>query len=225
MMGLMVLGVLVVYLLVSAFVTKKAADWAKANNKKPWVWGGLAAFMMYNLVFWDLIPTLVMHKYYCSTQAGFWVYKTPEQWLKENPELTKEDLKTDGELDSWVSGMKPQWRFPRKPLESNPKRNFDTVNKRIYLDSDYERNISKFLPISKFTNTVVDAKNNEKLSQLTTYGSGYPSAMTSGGFSGFKTWLKTSNCSGLNFGEDADSAAYNNFINKIVGLARVGRNN
>lgn len=26
-----------------------------------------------------------MHKYYCLSQAGFWVYKTPEQWVKENP--------------------------------------------------------------------------------------------------------------------------------------------
>ncbi len=86
-MGLMVLMFFTVYLLASVFVTKKAASWAKANNKKPWLWGGLAAFVMYNLVFWDLIPTLVMHKYYCDTQAGFWIYKTPEQWMKENPQM------------------------------------------------------------------------------------------------------------------------------------------
>lgn len=85
MMGLMILGAFVVYLLVSIWVTKKTASWAKANNKKPWLWGGLAAFVMYNLVFWDWIPTLAMHKYYCATQAGFWVYKTPEQWKAENP--------------------------------------------------------------------------------------------------------------------------------------------
>lgn len=84
MMGLMVLGALVVYLLISIWVTKTATSWAAANNKKPWLWGGLAAFVMYNLVFWDLIPTLVMHKYYCDTQAGFWVYKTPEQWKAEH---------------------------------------------------------------------------------------------------------------------------------------------
>lgn len=87
MIGLMVLMFFAVYLLVSIFVTRKVASWATANNRKPWLWGGLAAFVMYNLVFWDLIPTLVMHKYYCATQAGFWVYKTPEQWMKENPEV------------------------------------------------------------------------------------------------------------------------------------------
>src|SRR5690606_21260880 len=45
--------------------------------------------IMYLIPFWDLIPTLVMHKYYCSTQAGFWVYKTPEEWVSENPDAAK----------------------------------------------------------------------------------------------------------------------------------------
>lgn len=85
MLGLMVLLALGVYLAVSALVIWLAVRWAKKRNRKPWVWGGLAAFLMYNLVFWDLIPTLAMHKYYCATEAGFWVYKTPEQWAKENP--------------------------------------------------------------------------------------------------------------------------------------------
>jgi len=40
---------------------------------------------MYNLVFWDWIPTVAMHKYYCSTEAGFWVYKTVDQWKAANP--------------------------------------------------------------------------------------------------------------------------------------------
>ena len=84
MMGLMVLGFFAVYLALSVWAVTAASGWAKANNKKPWLWGGLAAFVMYNLVFWDLIPTLIAHKYYCETQAGFWVYKTPEQWVKEN---------------------------------------------------------------------------------------------------------------------------------------------
>ncbi len=85
MLGLVVLIIFAAYLLASGIVVWLAARWAKKRNRKPWVWGGLAVFLMYNLVFWDLIPTLAMHKYYCATQAGFWVYKTPEQWAKENP--------------------------------------------------------------------------------------------------------------------------------------------
>jgi hypothetical protein len=85
MLGLVVIAFIASYLAVSALVVWLAARWARKRNRRPWVWGGLAALVMYNLVFWDWIPTVVMHRYYCSTQAGFWVYKTPEQWAKENP--------------------------------------------------------------------------------------------------------------------------------------------
>jgi hypothetical protein len=84
MLGLVVLFVIGVYLAVSALVVLLAARWAKKRGRRGWVWGGLAALAMYNLVFWDLIPTLTMHKYYCATEAGFWVYKTPEQWVREH---------------------------------------------------------------------------------------------------------------------------------------------
>lgn len=98
MLGLMVLLVLGVYLAVSALVVWLSARWAKKRGRRGWVWGGVAAFAMYNLVFWDLIPTLAVHKYYCATEAGFWVYKTPEQWVKENPgvmETLRESLAPD----------------------------------------------------------------------------------------------------------------------------------
>ncbi|MCO5760868.1 MAG: hypothetical protein NHG36_05055 [Chromatiaceae bacterium] len=85
MLGLVVLLFIGGYLLLSGLVVWLAARWAKKRDRRPWVWGGLAAFVMYNLVFWDWLPTVVMHRYYCATQAGFWVYKTPAQWAKENP--------------------------------------------------------------------------------------------------------------------------------------------
>lgn len=44
MMGLMILGALAVYLLVSIWVTKTAVSWAKANNKKLWLVGWVSGF-------------------------------------------------------------------------------------------------------------------------------------------------------------------------------------
>ncbi|HMN14928.1 MAG TPA: hypothetical protein PKD55_21630 [Bellilinea sp.] len=85
MLGLVVIAFIAAYLAVSVLVVWLTVRWAETHNRRPWVWGGLAAFAMYNLVFWDWIPTVAMHKYYCETEAGFWVYKTPEQWAKENP--------------------------------------------------------------------------------------------------------------------------------------------
>ncbi|MCO5760867.1 MAG: hypothetical protein NHG36_05050 [Chromatiaceae bacterium] len=96
MLGLVVLLFIGGYLLLSGLVVWLAARWAKKRDRRPWVWGGLAAFVMYNLVFWDWLPTVVMHRYYCATQAGFWVYKTPAQWAKENPRV----LET---LEPWPS--------------------------------------------------------------------------------------------------------------------------
>ncbi|MDP3744635.1 MAG: hypothetical protein Q8Q76_09910 [Methylotenera sp.] len=156
MMGLMVLGVLAVYLLVSFWVTKKAVSWAKANNKKPWVWGGLAAFVMYNLVFWDLIPTLVMHKYYCATQAGFWMYKTPEQWKQENP----------GVIDSLARSLEPK---KIEKLSDNTKRYW--LTQHFYNDVQQEE-FSHALMIEK--KMFFDAKNNELIAKSVNFWRGTP---------------------------------------------------
>lgn len=86
MIGLVYLLFFAIYLLISVYVIYRATLYARRKYNKGWVGGWLAAFLMYNLVFWDWIPVVVAHKYYCEKDAGFWVYKTPEQWFKENPE-------------------------------------------------------------------------------------------------------------------------------------------
>jgi len=212
MMGLMLLIFFVVYLFISILATKKAAGWAKANNKKPWVWGGLAAFVMYNLVFWDWIPTLVMHKYYCDTQAGFFVYKTPEQWVTENPELKADNLKAYGEK---IYVGKMRWSFPYKPLGNNPNRQATMINSRIYLDSEPNKNMSELLPVRKVTSFIADAKNDEKLAQQVTFASGYGSPMTTGGLLGFKGWLANSTCDD-NVG--MHTVEYDEFIEELISL-------
>jgi hypothetical protein len=57
------------------------------SKKKSFSIAATFFLIMYLIPFWDLIPTLIMHKYYCSTQAGFWIYKTPEEWISENPDM------------------------------------------------------------------------------------------------------------------------------------------
>lgn len=96
MIGLMILLFFGMYLAAAIWVTRAAANWAGHNDRSRWRWGGLAAFVMYNLVFWDFIPTLVLHEYYCETQAGFWVYKTPKEWETENPGVAERLVPTKG---------------------------------------------------------------------------------------------------------------------------------
>lgn len=38
-------------------------------------------------VFWDYYPTKWAHDYYCKNEAGFFQYKTIEQWKAENPNV------------------------------------------------------------------------------------------------------------------------------------------
>ncbi len=209
MMGLMALGALVIYLLVSIWVTRKASNWAKANNKKPWLWGGLAAFVMYNLVFWDLIPTLVMHKYYCATQAGFWVYKTPEQWMKENPELTAEDLKP---FSKDVNEM------PHEVLNAGTSNaiTITKINKRIFKAFDTEK-FGDLIPLKKSVNYFYDSKSDKRIAEFINFVSGYGNPMTTGkGLSAWKFWLRD-NCYNRE-GDVLELVGFNNYFVSIVNL-------
>lgn len=210
MIGLVVLGFFVIYLLMSIWMTKKVASWAKANNKKPWLWGGLAAFVMYNLVFWDLIPTLVMHKYYCAAKAGFFVYKTPEQWKMENSELTKEDLKSYGDNDE----KKHVVLYPGTPQASA----ITNINSRIFQALYSERiNGMSIFPLFKRVEFVADSASDQKLAELISFDSGYGNPMTNGGFLGFKGWLHNRGCGDTNQAR-VSRVSYGNYINKLTGL-------
>lgn len=85
MFGLAYLMVFGIYLLISIGVVKGAIGYARKNGRSAKKWGFSAAFVMYSIVFWDWIPTVAVHQYYCATESGFWVYKTLDQWKAENP--------------------------------------------------------------------------------------------------------------------------------------------
>ncbi len=84
-MGLVIIGALALYLLLSIVVVVAAVKFAKNNGKSSKRWGWGVALVMYLIPFWDWIPTVAVHQYYCKTESGFWIYKTLDQWKKENP--------------------------------------------------------------------------------------------------------------------------------------------
>lgn len=178
MLGLMVLLALGVYLAVSALVIWLSARWAKKRGRRGWVWGGVAAFAMYNLVFWDLIPTLVMHRYYCATEAGFWVYKTPEQWVKENP----------GVLET----LKP---YPPSKIYGDEKNSFEfkggtitQFNDRFGSWSKWDKGLNGLL-IDRLETGIVDVQRKEFL----VYSSRFLSGPRGAGVI-WKSWLNQSSC-------------------------------
>lgn len=98
MFGLMVLIAFGMYLLISVLVVRGAIGYARKHGKSAKRWGWGAALGMYLLVFWDWIPTVVTHKYYCSTEAGFWVYKRVDQWKAENPGILETLVSNKGQV-------------------------------------------------------------------------------------------------------------------------------
>ena len=175
-MGLVVFAVMGAYLLISVGVTVWAVRYAKKHEKNAKLWGFGAAFIMYNLVFWDWLPTVVAHKYYCSTEAGFWVYKTVDQWKAENPGVMETLVQADSHFISeknislYVLNNRFKW---------------------VMKDSSVF-----FLPLFQHEELIVDVKDGDVLARYLDYSSGYSNAYVTGngGLTGMKFWLVDQHC-------------------------------
>jgi hypothetical protein len=155
MMGLAFIGVFLVYLVVSWGVVFAAAVWAKKRGRRPLLWGGLAFLLMYNLVFWDLIPTYVVFKYKSATESGFWVYKTPEQWKEENPGVAE-----------------TLTRVPKTEQYSSPgiTRGFKLNDRFTWV---FIENKTPIIPVFTQQEMIVDLKTNEPMVERVIIYSGY----------------------------------------------------
>lgn len=155
MIGLLFLLAFGIYLAVSVWIVKATIRWARKNGRGVKRWGIAAALFMYLLVFWDHIPTLLLHKYYCATKAGFWVYKTPEKWKKENPgvakTLTWSERSTAYDAPGIIRGYRLNERF-------------------VWGDQVKE---VPLLPVRLVKESVIDTKTNEAVIERVYVGSGY----------------------------------------------------
>jgi hypothetical protein len=178
-MGLVIFGALVLYALISLAVVLLAIRHAKKNDKSAARWGWGAALVMYLIPFWDWLPTAAMHQYSCTTEAGYWVYKTLDQWKADNPGVAGTLVTNSG---------------------AAPKRDGDM---QMYVDTYFLNQrfnwiVSKAGPLLlnrwKWEKTVVDTKTNEVLAR-------YVDFSTGSGFIGgpprlLKFWLQNDHCKG-----------------------------
>ncbi len=176
MMALMVLMFFVIYFALSLWIIFSVLNWADKNKRSKW-WALLAAFVMYNLIFWDLIPTRIMHRHYCDTQAGFWIYKTPEQWKAENPKIQILDPLTHLDSSRYL-GKKGNstYIFPLNLYVSR-------VNS--------ERLVYSWLPIYRQEEYIQDNRTKEVLIRFVDFWSGY---FNESSISNLKTWMDIGNC-------------------------------
>ncbi len=148
MMAIGVIGALFLYGWLSCGVVWLVMRWAKKRGRHPIRWGIVAGLIMYHLVFWDFLPTLIVYKYYCATKAGFWVYKTPEQWKAENPGVA--------ETLTWRE-MSPHYESPGVTYGFR-------LNERITMDYEAEMK-SSIVPVGVSEELIIDSKNNKHIGE------------------------------------------------------------
>ncbi|OEC32599.1 hypothetical protein SAMN05216600_1355 [Pseudomonas cuatrocienegasensis] len=174
MIALIYIVFFVVYGLISIFVINKFYRFSKRRYSKGWVGGWLAALLMYNLVFWDWIPVYVMHKYYCSTEAGFWVYKSPGQWIKENPDMVgrKWGVNEIGKYETINEDTHRSWSSDRIYMEYTQTRSFNDA-------------------IGRSESVLVDKATGNALARAIEFYRGSPGALALGAnsLSDYKIWL------------------------------------
>jgi hypothetical protein len=174
MIALLYFAFFAVYASVSALVISKSYQFTKSRYSKGWIGGWLAALFMYNLVFWDWIPVYVMHKYYCSTEAGFWVYKSPEQWIKENPDMVGKQ---------WGDAFEK----PSETIDEHTRRYWSSD--RVFMDVIQVRDYNN--SIGRGERVLVDKSTGDILARAIEFYRGSPSALALGAnsLSDYKVWL------------------------------------
>lgn len=182
-MGFVVFVALGLYLLVSIGVVKGAVVYARKSGKSAKWWGFGAALLMYLIPFWDWIPTVAMHRYYCATEAGFWVYKTPEQWKQENPGVMETLVANKG----WPSRHDGHQGGPEKLVTQMYNDRFNVFESK--------KDVLTILPIVRVEEKLVDIKRGEMLGRLVVFGSGNSVQNTVGPPGPIKFWLVNPYCS------------------------------
>jgi hypothetical protein len=182
MIGLIILIVGVIYFAVLVVVTRGAYRWAKGKglSKAKCRLAAAGGFLaVYLPVFWDHIPTVIAHEYYCKTEAGFWVYKTPEQWKKENPGVA--------ETLTYSS-------LPRLRVDPDSGLQITYLNNRLETRRSPHR--LRAVPVTVYTDVVVDLRSNEVLAKHVGVGAGYGNMMVGSDWRSMKFWLGLGSCEG-----------------------------
>lgn len=174
MIGPVILGAALLYLLISIAVVRWAIRYARLNRRSAKRWGWGAAVVMYLIPFWDWIPTVATHQLYCAKDAGLWVYKTLDQWKTENPGVM-ETLTTRRVWQHDISG------------------GGDVVHINQRFNLIYKKEGEFFLHRWRWQRDLVDSKNNEVLVRYVDFSTGNGHI---GGEPELRFWLHSDDCIG-----------------------------
>jgi hypothetical protein len=175
-MGLVIFGVMGLYLLISLGVVTWGMSYAKKKGKSVKKWGWGAVLVMYMIPFWDWIPTVAVHQYYCAKDSGFWVYKTLDQWRAENP----------GVMEMLVAN---------KGAPSTRQGDMVNYTDTYFLNQRFNKVVKKTGPLLfnrwRWEQEVVDGKTNEVLARYVDFSTGNGNI---GGELELRFWLHSDSC-------------------------------
>lgn len=211
MFGLVVFGAIGLYLLISVGVVLWAIRYAKKNGKSVKKWGWGAVLVMYLIPFWDWIPTVAVHQFYCAKDAGFWVYKTLDQWKGENPGVmeTLDRNPTEQYRISPFTGDKKHYLLPDG---ANLIANYNVRGDLMFVNFNkpdgsagywlnqrfnWTINQAPFFPLNHMMREeqqVLDSKTGEVLARYVDFSASH--GRRQAGWSGWKFWLQNDHCIG-----------------------------
>jgi hypothetical protein len=176
MIGLIAIFLILGYILLFALALKYAKNAAIKRGRPPWHFTLPAGIAMYMIVFWDLIPTYAARTYYCTVHAGLNMYKTPDEWIKDNPGMVEQITPIE----------------PRRTLRtSNGFRS--RLNERFEFISEIRPVFFGFVVEDK--ESIMDLKNNNILAERVDYKTGSNSFGTgANSLNDYKSWLYTNSC-------------------------------
>lgn len=130
----------------------------------------------YLLVFWDVIPTAIVHEYLCRTQAGVTVYKGANAWIAEHPEAAKNVGPVIGDAHFRI----------------NEDRHGYWLNDRFY----FERLSQKvpLLPVYLIVDSINDGDTGARLAENRWVLSEYLKTTNRDSLSWFKGWVGLGSC-------------------------------
>lgn len=188
MFGLIVFGLLGIYLLLLAWATRRGWRWGVEKKgwtgRKRYLGAAIGFLIVYLPVFWDWLPTVAVHQFYCAKDSGFWVYKTVDQWKAENP----------GGMETLVVNKGAPSRHERFD-DGRGKTDTYLLNDRfnwIVIQQD----IFSMLPIIRTEQQVKDVQKNEVLARYVNFGAGNSVKYTIGPPGPLKFWLRNTSCIG-----------------------------
>ncbi|WP_138411415.1 hypothetical protein [Stutzerimonas nosocomialis] len=194
MIGIILLACIALYLALFVGVIVLVGKWAKKRGRRRWPWCTAAGIFMYLLVAWEQIPTYVIGRYYCATQAGVTVYKTPNEWLIENPGLE----------NTLVWQKVPSRRYIRDG-ESDV-----SLNQRLVYS--IRRHLMSVLPVNITTREIHDSYDKSVLVREVAVSTGYDKRGGMGALA-FKVWAGNFLC----------SPGYSDFLSVMRDYAEIGR--